>query len=808
MAVLHWATEVGKKWIGEMKSTRGRQFATGPHDNMGTRIAIGILFILCLEQALTFEKNRKVEKEEMDQSRGKKKEKRATLDNAKILDAFSCEDGWTKMVKLPTHEDCERGGRKETESLVEWKGSFALLQKRRTKDVSLLTCSLKISIFDGHCGMWGHHSWADVPYIQEHLLMSLEECVRAQRQGKVRVGGEIHRVEQGVNTKRIVEKGSLVYDPSAQSFSCTNEPGRQTSDQSKHLKSELKMTVYEIILGRVPGRMRTDTNRIVVAGGAHEGVELTPLEVQSGGKERDGITFVIDHPEEIKQCPFALLRKEVELTQYKWSSGGFGEPADVLSGGEEVDLAGIALVGDQIAIRLESKEPLPAACLGVGGGGNNVYNTNHEGIIAVHLTPGVDLKGLDKNDVLIQEMDLDVTTASRLDLMSYHISAALKNLSMTMDQGLCMSQLKEMSDLLSSGPNFKTRVLTAGEVVVLSKCQHQLVRYEKSTNETFSSECPTYLPVKKLSDKEKGGQSQMWLEPKTRYLYQESPRKPCGLTRILPVWFELRSGKFVSFNGKEFALQQVEDYDWMEKKRYFSEAGLDVWKDVEAQGMVTGKKMLDLDIWQEYSIYLTRKAAEDQGKVSHDDSPLSRASGQSVRSWMEEMKSTTGRIVTQGVDAAMDEMGLSDFQQVMEGLWSSWTSFQRSIESMGTVGGTLYLVQKILAVLVNFFTFWCTQEGNKIDEDYKTDKRFKWCWACCGWGGKIAQACGICSLEICCGDKARKRAVMERIVKDLVEKEMLETRAHLRDVAFVDERRRESQAYELAALVKDGPSGK
>ena len=153
-------------------------------------------------------------------------------------------------------------------------------------------------------------------------------------------------------------------------------------------------------------------------------------------------------------------------------------------------------------------------------------------------------------------------------------------------------------------------------------------------------------------------------------------------------------------------------------------------------------------------------------------------------------------------------MNLSDFQQVMEGLWSSWTSFQRSIESLGTVGGTLYLVQKILAVLVNFFTFWCTQEGNKIDEDYKTDKRFKWCWACCGWGGKIAQACGICSLEICCGDKARKRAVMERIVKDLVEKEMLETRAHLRDVAFVDERRRESQAYELAALVKDGPSGK
>ena len=130
----------------------------------------------------------------------------------------------------------------------------------------------------------------------------------------------------------------------------------------------------------------------------------------------------------------------------------------------------------------------------------------------------------------------------------------------------------------------------------------------------------------------------------------------------------------MSYDGRDFALQQVEDYDWMEKKSYFSEAGLDVWKDVEAQGMMTGKKMLDLDIWQEYSIYLTRKAAEDQGKVSHDDSPLSRASGQSVRSWMEEMKSTTGRIVTQGVDAAMDEMGLSNFERVMKGLWSFWAA--------------------------------------------------------------------------------------------------------------------------------------
>ena len=792
-----------------MKSTKPRQSTVGPHSNMCTRIALAIIFVLCLEQALTFEQQRRAREGEEQENRWRKKKKRATFDDAKVLDAFSCEDGQSKMVKLPSHSDCSKGGRKKAEQLVEWTGKFALLQKRRTKDVSLLTCSLRVSIFDGHCGLWGHFSWSDVPYVKENLLMSLEECVRAQRQGKVRVGGEMHRVERGINTKRVVEKGSLVYDPSDQSFSCTNEPGRQTSDQSKHLKSELKMTVYEIILGQAPGRMRTDTSRVVIAGGAHEGVELTPLEVQAGGRERDGITFVIDHPEELDECPYAILRNQVELKQYRLRGGGYGEPEDILSSGGEADLAGIALVGDQIAIKLESKEPLPASCLNVGGGGPNVYRTNHEGIIAVHLIPGVDLKGLDKNGILLQEMDLDVSTASRLDLMSYHVSTALHNLSLTLDQGLCMSQLKEMSEMMSSGPDYKTRVLPAGEVVVISKCKHLLVSYGKSMNESFSTDCPTYLPVTRLNRGTGGDEAQLWLEPKSRYLYHESPRKPCGLTRILPIWFELRSGKFVSFNGENFELQKVEDYDWMSKRRYFSEAGLDVWRDLDAQGMMTEKKMMDLDIWQEYSIYLTRKIAEDQGKGSHEGSPLSRASGTAVRSWMKEMKTATGRIMEQGVEAAMDEIGLSGFEHLMKEMWNLWTNLRKLIEPMGILGGSLYLMQRLMSVLINLGTFWCTQEGNKVDEDYKMDQRYKWCWSCFGWGGKIAQACGICSMEVFCGDKGRKRAVMKRMIKDMVHKEMLETRAHLRDVAFVDERRRESNhdQYEMAALVNQGPGG-
>ena len=156
--------------------------------------------------------------------------------------------------------------------------------------------------------------------------------------------------------------------------------------------------------------------------------------------------------------------------------------------------------------------------------------------------------------------------------------------------------------------------------------------------------------------------------------------------------------------------------------------------------MVTEEKMLDLDIWQEYNIYLTRIAAEDQGKGSHEESPLSRASGPAVRSWMNEMKSATGRIVNQGVEAAIDEMGLSGFEGLMKGMWDCWTSVRESVETLGVIGGTLYLMQRVTSVLINLVTFWCTREGNKVDEDYKVDKRYKWCWSCCGWGGKISQA--------------------------------------------------------------------
>merc|ERR1719204_74285 len=65
----------------------------------------------------------------------------------------------------------------------------------------------------------------------------------------------------------------------------------------------------------------------------------------------EGVTFLIDHPEKLQECPYALLRKRVRLHQYYLPGKGVGEPLSSPAGVDEEDLAGIALVGEQLAIR-------------------------------------------------------------------------------------------------------------------------------------------------------------------------------------------------------------------------------------------------------------------------------------------------------------------------------------------------------------------------------------------------------------------------------------------------------------------------
>ena len=90
MAEPDWIAGMSKKREREMKSTRLRQSTVGPHSNMCTRIALTMIVILCLEQALTFEQQKTAKKGGMQGDHWRKRKKRAAVKDDKVLDAFTC----------------------------------------------------------------------------------------------------------------------------------------------------------------------------------------------------------------------------------------------------------------------------------------------------------------------------------------------------------------------------------------------------------------------------------------------------------------------------------------------------------------------------------------------------------------------------------------------------------------------------------------------------------------------------------------------------------------------------------------------
>ena len=105
-----------------------------------------------------------------------------------------------------------------------WTGDFALLQRRRTRDTQLLSCSLRATVWEGHCGFLDHWSWASVPSVVEDRLMTLTECLSAHRKGQILLGNNIYKVKMGLTSIKVVEKGALIYDAQGQDFSDGPKP--------------------------------------------------------------------------------------------------------------------------------------------------------------------------------------------------------------------------------------------------------------------------------------------------------------------------------------------------------------------------------------------------------------------------------------------------------------------------------------------------------------------------------------------------------------------------------------------------------
>merc|ERR1711872_1031086 len=84
------------------------------------------------------------------------------------------------------------------------------------------------------------------------------------------------------------------------------------------------------------------------------------------------------------------------------------------------------VMGEQMAIRLESRARLDQVCFELSGASTGrVYQTNHDSILAVHLEGGADLKEVKLNKLHLEDAG-DVVTAGRLDLLAFHLSTAFQ----------------------------------------------------------------------------------------------------------------------------------------------------------------------------------------------------------------------------------------------------------------------------------------------------------------------------------------------------------------------------------------------
>ena len=104
---------------------------------------------------------------------------------------------------------------------------------------------------------------------------------------------------------------------------------------------------------------------MVITAGPHEGLELTPLEVRAGGKSLEHVTVLVDDDIRIDHCPYSVLRERVHLEQFDLFGKGqmgknrdLGEPVHSRAGLEDKELAGVALVGDSVAVRLKTRMSL------------------------------------------------------------------------------------------------------------------------------------------------------------------------------------------------------------------------------------------------------------------------------------------------------------------------------------------------------------------------------------------------------------------------------------------------------------------
>lgn len=666
------------------------------------------------------------------------------------FEAYHCDAKEVAVLKGPRHHQCwqkqkQQGGEPEVSTRV-----FAVLQEKSTVGHSGWRCEGKRSFFSGHCGMFSAFSWAEVPRVNAPLSISTQECQRMASMKQVNLAGRVYKLEQGDNFYNIVTKGDLIYSETSQSYSCDNDRGKTSDDDQKRLDKELQLTTYHISLKRVDLLVLVNKGTAVVEKGEDRGLELSAMQVEAGSAEFGDRTFVLDPGRPTQTCPFAVLKSDLILREFRLNkvSQGFvpnPQPVDLQTAKVE-ELNTLALVSADIILHLHKPAKISDACSNVVGKGKRVFETNHHGVLVVEQGDDIQLERLQGNSVHLEDLDGSLQSASRADLLSFHLDQKFANISRQFQAERCLQDPQSILSVLQTSEGVKTRTMVAGESILVSKCRPVMVTasWEGMTSNTTSTggaqTCPLLLPVKM---EEQGQDAQYFLEPHSRFLMRASPTCECSLLSVQPTMYEEVKGEMVYYNGTSFVMTSAQEMDWPQMARKYAMSGTrSFWQDIGSDALVTDQELVESGLFREYGSFLTKH----QGVVGNHEDTISSPAGRRAQGFLQGLEGSARGFGDLAVDSAWG--GLYGF---IRRVGSVLQSIRHILDPLAWLGGGMYLTSRVQGMMVRAFRS-CQEDVGR-------------------------ESCGSMSIRAtsraCCGERMQERERIKEVIMEAVQ-EMVE----------------------------------
>ena len=571
---------------------------------------------------------------------------------------------------------------------------FDVFQYQRVEEVTLLSCGLEISRFQGTCGMFDHFAWDAPPHISVPQPLTIRECLQLHEERILHWGDQRYPLKMGENSISAVETGSLRYDAKSATVVCTGSEAHLERDGDRAVEAALTMEHLKLVLRREKGqKLLSGAKTLVITSGEHHGVQWSRQEVEKGGVQLDSVTFVLDFSthHQSPKCPLALLRQQVKMTRASRGSPPslLRTPASVNLSDPSLQVTAVVWTNSKLAVHQLEPISLPAAC-----GTGTFYRTNHNNIL---LSPDTSPQALQtiKNNALNYLTLSNLAEASRQDLIHFHVESLFSNLTQQIEALQCMGTLQQMYQKdAADDEEIKVRYVEAGEVVFRLLCPRVELLPGRHPAAEGGPVCTKQLPVHTPSS---STAQIMYLEPVSRYLMTSSRVIPCSVHQLAPTVYETLSGNFVYHNGTTVVYLKAEVREHLNLQRKFSKIELyNINQDADLSGLESQQQLEQSSLFLEYNRFLevdNREALSGGPSVPH-----ARANGgQAAHSWWVTSHARAADLSQEALAA----VGFSWFTKL-------WRSLQESIATLrplATVGGSIYFARLVISLLSKVFRF-------------------------------------------------------------------------------------------------------